>query len=68
MEVAIKGKGSEFKWVDVQELPVTKEFVKFKKETDQIIVGLKDELAETKKELEKAKLQNVEIIKGLLKR
>ena len=68
MEVAIKGKGGEFKWVDLQDLPVTKEFVKFKKETEELIAGLKTELVETKRELEKAKLGNIEIVKGLISR
>ena len=68
MKVAVKGKGSEFKWVDIQELPVTLEFVKFKKETQEVINDLKNELAVTKKELEKTKLENIEIVKGLISR
>lgn len=68
MKVAVKGKGSEFKWVDIQDLPVTLEFVKFKKETNELIIALKNELAVTKKELEKAKLNNIEIVKGLISR
>lgn len=68
MQVATKGKGSEIKWVDIQELPVTKELVKFKKETNETISKLENELAETKQELKKAKLENVEIVKGLIQR
>ena len=68
MQVAVKGKGSEFKWVDVQELPVTLEFVKFKKETQEVISKLEKELAVTKEELEKAKLGNVQIVKELISR
>ena len=68
MKVGIKGKGSEIKWVDIQELPVTKELVKFKKETAETISKLESELAETKKELQSIKLDNVEVIKGVIKR
>lgn len=68
MKVGIKGKGAEIKWVDIQELPVTKELVKFKKETNETISRLESELAETKQELEKAKLKNVEIVRGLIQR
>ena len=68
MKVGIKGKGAEIKWVDIQELPVTKELVKFKKETLDQIKELKNNLAETKKELEKIKLENVEFVKGLIQR
>ena len=68
MKVAIRGKGEHIRYVDIQELPVTKELVKFKKETNQIIDELRKELAETKQELEKTKLENVNIVRGLLER
>lgn len=68
MQVGIKGKGSEIKWVDIQELPTTKEFVKFKKESEFDIAELKKEIALLKEELEKAKLKNVRIVKELISR
>jgi len=68
VKVGIKGAGDRIKWVDIQDLPVTKELVKFKKETADIIKRLSDELAETNQELKKTKLENVEIVRGLLKR
>ena len=68
MKVAVKSKGDQFKWVDVQDLPVTKEFVKFKKETSDLIESLKNKLEETRQKLEQAKLENVEIVKGLIQR
>ena len=68
MKVGIKGAGDRIKWVDIQDLPVTKELVKFKKETEKTISELERELAETKQELKKTKLENVEIVRGLLKR
>jgi hypothetical protein len=68
VKVGIKGPGDRIKWVDIQDLPVTKELVKFKKETADTIKRLSDELAETKQELKKTKLENVEIVRGLLKR
>jgi len=68
VKVAIRGKGEHIRYVDIQELPVTKELVKFKKETNQIIDELRKELAETKQELEKTKLENVNIVRGLLER
>ena len=68
MKVGIKGAGDRIKWVDIQDLPVTKELVKFKKETADIIKKLSDELAETNQELKKTKLENVEIVRGLLQR
>lgn len=46
MKVGIKGKGAEIKWVDIQELPVTKELVKFKKETNETISKLESEIDE----------------------
>jgi ribosome-interacting GTPase 1 len=68
VKVGTRGKGNEIKWVDVQDLPVTKEFVKFKKETTELIESLKSELAETRKELKKAELSNVKIVEGLISR
>jgi hypothetical protein len=68
MKVATKGKGAEIKWVDIQELPVTKELVKFKKETNETISKLESELRETKEELKKAKLENVEVVRRLISR
>lgn len=68
MKVGIKGKGAEIKWVDIQELPVTKELVKFKKETNETISKLESELRETKEELKKAKLENVEVVRRLISR
>jgi hypothetical protein len=46
VKVGIKGKGAEIKWVDIQELPVTKELVKFKKETNETISKLESEIDE----------------------
>ena len=68
MKVVIKGKGEAVQYVDLQELPTTKEFVKFKKETLETIDKLKAELEETKLELQKVKLSNVDIVKGLIER
>jgi len=68
MKVLVQGRGENLKRVDVQDLPVTKEFVKFKKETNELIESLKREIAELKNELEKAKLSNVEIVKWLIER
>lgn len=68
MKVGIQGKGSEIKWVDEQDLPVTKEFVKFKKETTELINSLVSELKETKQELKKTKLENVEVIRKVISR
>jgi hypothetical protein len=68
VKVGIKGKGAEIKWVDIQELPVTKELVKFKKETTELIESLKSELKETREELKQAKLSNVKIVEGLISR
>jgi hypothetical protein len=68
VKVGIKGKGAEIKWVDIQELPVTKELVKFKKETNETISKLESELRETKEELKKAKLENVEVVRRLISR
>ena len=53
MKVAIRGKGEHIRYVDIQDLPVTKELVKFKKETNQIIDELRKELAETKQEFKR---------------
>lgn len=68
MQVGIKGKGSEIKWVDIQELPTTKEFVKFKKEQESELAELKKEIALLNQELQKAKLENIQIVKGLISR
>jgi tmRNA-binding protein len=68
LKVGIQGKGSEIKWVDEQDLPVTKEFVKFKKETTELINSLVSELKETKQELKKTKLENVEVIRKVISR
>ena len=59
MKVGIKGPGDRIKWVDIQDLPVTKELVKFKKETADTIKRLSDELAETKQEL-KGRIKDLE--------
>jgi len=53
VKVAIRGKGEHIRYVDIQDLPVTKELVKFKKETNQIIDELRKELAETKQEFKR---------------
>ena len=68
MKLLVQGRGESLKRVDVQDLPVTKEFVKFKKETAELIESLKREIAELKNDLEKVKLENIEIIKGLINR
>jgi len=54
MLVATKGKGAEIKWVDIQDLPVTKELVKFKKESNEVIEKLKNDLGAS--ELQRKKL------------
>ena len=51
MKVGIKGKGAEIKWVDIQELPVTKELVKFKKETNETISKLESALGELRTDI-----------------
>lgn len=68
MKVGTKGPGGHIKWVDIQDLPVTKEFVKFKKETDKLVTNLTKELQVTKEKLEEVKLDNVDIVKGLISR
>jgi gas vesicle protein len=51
VKVGIKGKGAEIKWVDIQELPVTKELVKFKKETNETISKLESALGELRTDI-----------------
>ena len=68
MKVGTKGSGGHIKWVDIQDLPVTKEFVKFKKETDKLVTNLTKELQVTKEKLKEVKLDNIDIVKGLISR
>lgn len=57
MKVGTKGKGPEIKWVEEETLYIYEE-----------VKNLKQEVAFLKDELEKTKLENVEIVKGLISR
>jgi len=58
MEVGIKGKGSNIKWIDETELPIYK---KLQDERASLINYFKEEL-------QKVKLENIEIVKKVISR
>ena len=76
MKVGIKGKGAEIDWLDPNELIVDdKSLIEHLESQEQVNANLQnniDKLAEViaslKIELEKAKLENIEIIKEVISR
>ena len=76
MKVGIKGKGAEIDWLDPNKLIVDdKSLIEHLESQEQVNANLQndiDKLAEViaslKIELEKAKLENIEVIKGVISR
>lgn len=68
MKVGSKGKGGEIKWVDESELQVAKDFEAYKTETAKTIADLQESLTSVTKQLEIIKLENSQVIKGLISR
>ena len=64
MKVGIKGKGENIKWVDEKKLDIYKEIINNK----EYIAELEQKYTKLLSEFEKVKLENVEIIKGLISR
>ena len=77
MKVAIKWKGEELKYVDVNDLALTDTITvkDFKDATDKQFEAFKQELHAKQeqidkltKELQGVKLENIEVVKGLISR
>lgn len=71
MILATKGKGAEIKWVDELGTDTHQKIVKLNEEVDQlkkINSILDNKLTELYATIDKIKLENIEIVKGLISR
>ena len=76
MKVGIKGKGVEIKWLEADELIVDNRMLKehLKNQHDENLLlskridGLNEQISKLIVKLESVKLENIEVIKGVISR